>query len=377
MPDATNPPDAADRAGAPGSPVPLADLLRSWVADGVISPEQAGEIRQRTDERTSVQTSAEPAAPQVTTPPPAETLGYLGGLVVAIASILITARYWGQLSDDVRIALVAGAAVVLLGAAFAAPWRPGAVGMRLRAVLLLASTVTFAGCLDLLGETSWLLRGEKLTLLVVGGTMAYAVGLWAMNRTALQQLVAEVLSIATAGVLVSVLATGDSLPGVAIWGASAVWFLFGWGGVVPNRRAVEIIAAIGTVVGSVFMLSSTGSLDAALAFGLANAAVLVALALAFRDLGLLAIGAVASVQSVVSAVSHWFPDSVVVPLALLLLGILLVGAALLTAQRRRAVVDQSAALGHDYSIGDRLPALAAAAAVTVAVAAFITVMSLH
>jgi Predicted membrane protein (DUF2157) len=352
------------------SPVPLSTLLDSWARQGLITDEQARQLQAAaTDETATVEIRPRTAERSSLV---AEALGYVGGLVVLIATVLLAARYWDQVPADVHVVLVGGVAFVLLGAAFAVPLKAGDVAIRLRSVLLLLCIAAFGGFLALAGD-EWLhiSSSDNLSLLVVGGCTALAFVLWALNRTVLQEVAALVLSLAAAGNLVGVIwPDSEGVYGIAVWGVAAVWFLLGWGAVVANRQAVMAIAAVGLVFGSMMTMGH----DAGLGFGIVTAALIITIALLFRNLVLLAIGAFASLQAIPPTVARWFPDSVVAPLALLVVGLLLVGAALLIARRRRTGPD-AAVPTHDWSIGPRGPAIAGAASVAAATVVIVVTLA--
>jgi hypothetical protein len=125
-------------------PADLPALLDHWLAAGVITPEQAA--RMRADAGLPAQP---PNLTVLPVPPTAraersslliEALGYLGGVVILVAAVLLTAQYWSDLSTWAHLAIVGGAAVVLVLAGFAVPLRLGVTAHRLRAVLWLLST---------------------------------------------------------------------------------------------------------------------------------------------------------------------------------------------------------------------------------------------
>ncbi|TCO11643.1 hypothetical protein EV644_12911 [Kribbella orskensis] len=87
--------------------------------------------------------------------------------------------------------------------------------------------------------------------------------------------------------------------------------------------------------GAVFTLPS----DAGIVLGLATVATIVAVAVLFRDLMLLAIGALGALNILPPAISEWFPGELAAPLVLFAFGGLLVAAAIYTAQQRRIKPD--------------------------------------
>ena len=174
------------QVGELGLSVPLTSLLETWVADQLITPEQADRILVRGDVL-------------VQAPPPEqkrhhersslviEALGYLGGVIILVASILIASLYWDQVTTTARLVILGSVAGVLLAAGFAVPERLEDVGIRLRSVLWLLSTGAFAGFLGLLGADALNLADQDVFLLISAGVAVYATGLWLINQTLVQQ----------------------------------------------------------------------------------------------------------------------------------------------------------------------------------------------
>jgi uncharacterized membrane protein len=132
------------------APVPLSSLVEQWVAAGVISAEQARRMTSYDDVLVTLDGPPPDAHRRKPSTVAMEALGYIGGVVVLVSSILIMNLYWSDLSDGVRATVVALASAALLGAGFATSVQRGDVGVRLRSVLWLAATGAFAGFLALL-----------------------------------------------------------------------------------------------------------------------------------------------------------------------------------------------------------------------------------
>jgi uncharacterized membrane protein len=138
-------------------PANVPALVDHWVAEGIITQEQAERIRSEQARISSLGNvpSAIPArrdrGPLVT-----EALGYLGGVLILVAAGLLTAQFWQDMPLGVRLAVVAGAAAALLAAGAAAvPERLGPAGHRLRSVLWLL-------CVGAVGAFLVLLTGDGL-----------------------------------------------------------------------------------------------------------------------------------------------------------------------------------------------------------------------
>jgi Predicted membrane protein (DUF2157) len=338
------------------------ELLDRWVERGFIQPEQADRIRSEEGwERRQ--------------PPPAaaaqvggraflivEALGYLGGVLIVVAAILIANWYWASISTWGRVALPVAAAALLASAGWLAYRHRSARTARLRAVLWLASTAAVAVALSVAGQdVLGLPDDENLALFAGVGTAAYAGLLYALFPTFLQQIpLFAGLGIA-AGAAAGNLLNGDDAPtGLAIWGVGAMWLAFGWGSLLPPRRGSLALGAVATLIGAMITLSAG---DWGYVFALITVAALVTLAVLLGDLLMLGIAAVGALQVLPATVMHFFPGALAAPLALLVAGLLLLAAALYATRRRERGVSRRT---FRHQVGSTAAALAIAAAVALA-----------
>lgn len=301
----------------------LEPALQRWVAAGLIEAAQADAIRAAEAARPAPQRSSLLA----------EALGYVGGILVLVAVITLTGRFWDELGTGGRIAVAAGAALVLFGAGAAAPVpRTGPSG-RLRAAVWLLSVAALGGAVGLVGdELLEIAEDEGVVLLAAGVAALYAALLW-RRHAAVPQHVAFVAAFVVAVGAAAALLPDDSAeaPWLAVWGAGLVWMLLGWGGIVAPRAAAYVCGGVPVVVGALVVADPAwGALLA-----VASAALLVVAGVLERDLVLLGVGAVATFVAVPRVVADRFPDAVAVAFVLLVLGIALVGAGLFVARRRR------------------------------------------
>jgi hypothetical protein len=352
----------------PPSKAQLSVLIDEWVAHGIITPEQA--------DRMLESQSQQPSGPGRPVPPArsslaVEALGYLGGVIVVVATMLIAAQYWADITTAWRMVIVGGAAAGLLAGGFAVPGRLGDAGSRLRATLWFAATVALAGFLAVLATDALTLEGADAMLLVAAGTTASAAVLWVLHRGLLQQVAMMVGSMLVAAAAIADLVSNDALPGVGVWGVAVIWSLLGWGGLLRPPPAAMALGAVGAVVGAM----TTMPYDAGIVFALSTSAAIVVVAVLFHDLLLLGIGGLGALLVLPNALTEWFPDSRAAPFALLALGGLLVVAALWTA-RRRVRHPETAQVSRDYSVGQPDIALRAAAAVVVLVVGLVLTIAL-
>jgi hypothetical protein len=309
----------------------LAGAVDRWVAAGIITNEQAERIRADLAAHTPRRGSLV-----------AEALGYLGGVIVLVGLVLVLGLSWERLDTTGRVAVVGGTALALIVAGFPIPVsRLGATGTRLRGVLWTMATAGTAGTLGLVGSEVLEWDTEQTMLLWSAGAAAVSAALWALNRHILQHVTTF------AALLFAAFWAGDTLvegaelerssavltwvvPGAAVWLTGAVWFALGLLRVLPRGGAV--LGAMGLVIGGLCLLRDEwGPL-----FGLATVIALVVVAVARRELAVLAVGSVGTLIMLPFAVDQYLPGGVFsTALALILAGLALVATGVYTARRRR------------------------------------------
>ena len=349
---------------------PLDVLLRRWVEGDLITAKQAAAIRsvERVDRVVPV---AEPlSVPRASehTPLVIEALGYLGGVVILIAAALVTGQFWPEISTNVRLGLAVVATLALVGTGLALPCRADDVHgpvRRLVAVLLALGTGGVAASLALVGNEVADWSAKDTALLASAGAAVVAAGLWRLRPSLVQQAVTVTALLVAAATATAHIDGHSSLPGLAVWAGGFVWLLLGWGDWLEPRRAVVPLGAAGMLAGAVMGFGS----DSGIALGLLTTVGLALAAVAVRDLLLLAVAAVGAFLVLPAAVNTWFPGSLAAPVALLLIGVLLVAAAFRIARGRGHRVTSST---RTYRQGDRR--FAAAAAITVAVGAGLVIV---
>lgn len=307
--------------------IPVSTLVDEWVADGILSIEQANQIKTRSE---GVALSVLPSRHVPKASLAIEALGYLGGAIIVVGTMSLVAQYWGELTTVVRLVLVGAVCVGLLASGFAVPDRLQEAGARLRAVVWLAATAATFGFLALLASDVLDLDGQDLLLLASSGTAVTAGALWALRPSPVQQTAMMVSLMGAAAATIADFVSADSLPGLGVWGVAAVWVALGWRQVLRPRRLAVVAGAAAMVVGAMI----TSAEDAGTILALATTAAIIVAAVASRDLILLAVGAVAALVVLPAAVSTWFPDTLAAPVALLAVGACLVFAAIWTSRRR-------------------------------------------
>lgn len=353
--------------------VPLDTLLGRWVDQQLITAAQADSIRAAEKPglpvaRVPVSVPAGPEQPSLVT----EALGYLGGVLILIACALVTAQFWSDISTATRVTLAVTASLLLVVAGLALPRRgegtADVVG-RLVAVLLALGVAGVAASLALVGSEVLDLSGTDTGLLVTVGAALVGGVLWWLRPSLVQQAVTMVAVLATGAVATARLDGDSALPGVAVWAGGLAWLLLGWGEVLKPRQAVVVLGSCALLVGSVMTMGE----DAGIALGLATTVALVLVAVLVRDLFVLAVAGVGAFLVLPTAVNTWFSGSLAAPLVLLLVGAVLIAAALRVARGRgRATRPRTE---RAYLRGNRRFGIVGAATVVAGAAVLIGVLS--
>lgn len=341
-----------------------AAMIERWVANGIITAEQAAQMRADLTATAATPVGA-PSAGRGTSLV-TEALGYLGGIIILVASGLVTGWYWSDMSTGVRLGLAGGVAALLLVAGAAVSRRLGPPGDRLRSVLWLLASAALAAFLALTADEILDWNDERGALLAGGGTAVVSAVLWYVHPRLLQHLATFVPLVVVVGTATSLLPSPGMLPGAGIWGLGAVWAVLAWGGVLRASRQGMILGAIAMDFGAMLVVGE----DWGTPLALFTVVVLVLVAVAFRDLGLLVVASAGALFVLPATMTTYFPGVLTAALALLAVGILLVGAAIVTARRRREKPAESA---RDWSQGTPPVALAIAGVVAVATTAAILI----
>jgi uncharacterized membrane protein YidH (DUF202 family) len=305
------------------APEDLSARLGGWVELGLISERQATRIL--AVERGEAVGSARGSASLV-----AEALGYVGGVLILVAAGTLAGRFWSDLGTGARLTATFAAAALLVGVGAALPTGATTAGGRLRTVVWLLAVVVLGLGLGLLADGVWRLQGDTVVLIAACGSGLCAGLLWWRHRTVVQQAaVVAALAVASAAAVAHLPSDGEPIAGLAVWGVGVAWLVLGWGGVVANRAGADLLGGAVVVIGTTLCLGT----DWGAILAVATAVALVAAGVGLRDLMLLGVGSVALLVDVPVVTDRWFPDALAAPLALLVIGVLLVVAAVWAARR--------------------------------------------
>lgn len=326
--------------GAPGSASPagpdnLTAQLERWRRQGILSARQVEQILSA-ERREAITTPLATDAGRQQGSIVVEALGYLGGVLALAAALLLVQLLWGDLTTASRLAVPTAATVVLLvgGAMVPTSARSRGGTARLRSALWLLAVGACASAFGVLGDQLLDLRPTDTWLLVGLGALALGLPLHLHSRTTAQQVGLFVACMVTAGA-VGARAGWDepTMIGLAGWSVAAAWLVLAVRRLLQPEVAARYLGAAGAVVSVVLMAGSLGGQLLAIV----TVAALFAWAVRVQSLGLLAVAAVGTLQVVPSTITFFFPDTgqLLAPVALLLVGGILVATAV-TVTRRRA-----------------------------------------
>ncbi|MFG1912293.1 DUF2157 domain-containing protein [Kribbella sp. NPDC048928] len=261
-----------------------------------------------------------------------EALAYLGGVIILVGATLISADYWDALGHVGQLALVGGGAAVMLLAGAVVRRPRAAFQLRVKSVLWLIATAGTGAFLALFADRVLDFGTDAITLTAGTGAAMLAAVLWWCLPVFAQQAAFFVATMLATAAAVAQLTSASHLPGLAVWGTGLIWFLLGVRGTVGPRRPVLALAAAAGLVGAGMTIPA----GAGAVLALCTVVAVVVVAVLVRDLLLLAVGAVGALNVLPAVISRWFPGDLAAPLALLVVGALLVAAAVYTAVRGKS-----------------------------------------
>ena len=241
-----------------GPSAELSETLDGWVADGLLSADQAVAILDH--ERVVATTPApdrrvRPPGPPRRIPAFAEALGYLGGVLALTGLALLVANYWPDLSTSIRLALSFVTTLALVGAGTLVHEHVDPALARLRWFLWTLSSATaalFTGVLmvDVLDVDS-----ASLVVAACAGVIAVENGiLWWWRDRPVQELLFLVACIVGAATFVGALANSGAA-GLIAWLLAAMVLAAGLRGITSQPIIPHVVGTVAIVVGAFVTVS--------------------------------------------------------------------------------------------------------------------------
>lgn len=307
------------------SRVDLEERLDRWTGEAIISAAQAAEIR----------ALEEAEEPRSRGPLVAEALGEVGAVLAIGAIAVVAGDRWDELAFGTRMAIVGVPTAVAFVAGALLRNRPAPVAQRLTSLLWAVTALGTAWLAGLIANEADLSDGG-VGLTVGLSLTAVAGGLWLVRPRVLQH-VALASGVAVTAIAAVVLAAPDPeswVPGLVLFLVGAAWLAATIVDLLPPRTAGEVMGMLGAASGAQIVAYGDTRL-AGLVIGTATAAALVALGIGQRRTVVLIGGAIAALQFLPQLVVDRFGASLGAAFTLLVVGLGLIGGAVVVARRWR------------------------------------------
>jgi hypothetical protein len=264
-----------------------------------------------------------------------EAVAYIGAVLILAGGIAAVGPRLHSITPWGRVGILAGAAVFFLLAGIIVRRVHEPAIQRLVDVVWLLSVaaagwaVGFASH-DVYGNTA------QVTALAVGvGITVYAAALWLVRRHALENFALFTgLIVTICGSIVTIDSSPPSLAfAISLWVLGLAWVGLG------SRRYVEplwVTVPSGVILALIAPSLAAGEYGWVYAIGIATAAAAMAASVPLRNTPLLALGTLAMFGYVTGVVVRYFHQSLGIPGALAITGVLILGLAVVSARLMRA-----------------------------------------
>lgn len=296
--------------------------LERWVEAGLIDPETAEAIESYEGRLAEGQGVGRGI----------EAIAYLGSALILIAVSLLAVEFWAEIAPWGRFALTAGVTAVLLVVGYLlgrsevpAVERAQTFAWFLAAFGVALSATVAAGDLAELDD-------QDSFLFVAGVSFGAAVVLWWLRSSILQMVAMGLGAYATVIALVSRFENApDWVFGLSFAGVGLVWLLLTWTGFFTPSKTSYAVAGVGLL-----LISFPEAIDMPWPLlGLLAGLALMGISVALRENVLLGLGVLGLFIYIPMTIFELFGETVGVPFALLITGLVLLGVVLVTVRLRK------------------------------------------
>jgi hypothetical protein len=260
-----------------------------------------------------------------------EAIAYLGAVLVLVALGVLATEFWDRLEPWGRLALAGVVAVVLfaVGLLLGRSEEPALRRAQTFAWFLtiaavdLTATVLFQYILDV--------SNDQVILWVAFASVAASLTLWLLRQSVLQMVA---LGTSAAATLIAAISQVETAPewafGLGLAGLGAAWLLLTWGGLLRPARTSYVLASIGILL----IAFPEGANLPWPVLGLVAGLGLMALSVPLDESALLGLGVAGLFIYIPMTIFEVFGESLGVPLALLITGLVLLGVVVATIRLR-------------------------------------------
>jgi hypothetical protein len=302
--------------------MPVAEDLNRWVGAGLIDSVTAEAIEQFEDERSSQRGVGRGM----------EAIAYLGSSLILIAASLLAIEFWDEIAPWGRLALTAGATTVLVGVGWLLGRSSEPAAQRAQAFAWFLAAFGVALSASVAADDIAAIESQDAFLYAASISFLATIVLWWFRRSILQ-LVALALGAFTTDV--AALSRIDSAPdwvfGLSFAVLGGVWLLLTWIGALTPRRTSYAIAGVGLL-----LISFPEALEMPWPLiGLVVGLALMGISVLLKETVLLGLGVVGLFVYIPMTIFELFGETVGVPFALLVTGLVLLGLVLGTLRLRK------------------------------------------
>lgn len=298
------------------------DDLKRWVDAGLIDAGQAE----------SISAFEESRRPEGQVGRGMEAVAYLGASLVLVALGILASEFWDRLQPwgQFGLSAIVTAVLFVVGYFLGQSDEPAIDRAQMFSWLLTVAGVAmtvfvvFDRILDFESQDTFLF----VSLL----SFVASAGLWFYRKSVLQ---IAAMGITAAITVVSLIEQIDTAPdwifGLSLAALGTVWLLLTWGGVLKPVRTSYALGSIGVLL---IALPEGGQMPWPL-LGLLAGLILMALSVRLDQTVLLGLGVAGLFLYIPMTIFEWFGESLGVPVALLITGLVLLGVVVATIRLRR------------------------------------------
>ncbi|MEA1903716.1 MAG: hypothetical protein U9N56_09345 [Actinomycetota bacterium] len=286
----------------------LDDRLGVWEEAGLITGDEAQRIR-----------VYETEAHEHELPGWVEPVAYLGAALVAVALFLFGVQVWDRIAIWGQVGLAVVVTIVLLGTGIALRRSGAAPAQRAASFAWFLSIAGVATTTALVLFDALEVDPDSAIVMTATVSLTAAVGLYLLARTSLQQIGMAVATVFLISTLPAVLPLAEVwMISIVFLAVGVIWLLFTWADILTPPTS-------GWVLGALFMIMvGFGSFEGAAlwsGFGIIVGLALVWLSTRVDRRSLLGLGVLALIVWIPTTVTNLFEESIAVPVAILITGV--------------------------------------------------------